>query len=97
MRISFSNCNNIVASSWNVIVYLRCCLAGEFAEIANKNYLGINCKKDSADLLVKQEMLKYLMTVNYNNLSYECLEVTELEVIANYILQHCEDCTRQLI
>ena len=97
MRISFG-CTHIEVTAKNNLTYLRCCLASEFAKIADREYAGLACTESELfSFDTKLAMLNYLMQdVTWTELNYECLEVSQLEDIASYILNHCPDCERVL-
>lgn len=94
MKISFQ-CSHVPETAVNNLTYLRCCLRTDFSRIINKVYQGVFCPDEAWNKhIIKQQMLKLLMCVDWNETDYECLTITQLEDIANYILSNCPDCER---
>lgn len=78
----------------DIILPIRCCLSDQVAKQALRRRYGIDCSdKTLESLRFKQILLNYIMCVDYNKLTQECLEESELVDIINYLKLNCTKCT----
>ena len=79
---------------YETLTPIRCCISDLVAKQALRRRYGIDCSDGVLEnLRFKQILLNYILCIDYNKLSGECLDEQEIVDIINYLRLNCTNCT----